>query len=180
MMMKPALARALKISAGGIAICLLLSGLAMGWAQGLKAAPAAHKMGTAKAAPVVHGAWVRLSAVPGRPAAAYFNVHGSPVDDRLLEITSPLAGRIEMHSMSDAGGVMRMERMTETALARGAHVHFAPGGNHLMLFDVATTVKPGTAMMLTLRFAKAGAITVNARVLGAADAPPAHDEHAHP
>lgn len=171
--MKPALARLLKLSAGGLALILLLSGLAMGWTNGLRAAPA-----TAGKAPVVHDAWVRLSAVPGRPAAAYFNMHGSPVDDTLLEISSPLVGRVEMHSMSDSGGVMRMARMNSAALAREAHVHFGPGGNHLMLFDVAASVKPGTALPLTMRFAKAGSITVVARVLGAADTAPG--EHAHP
>ena len=33
----------------------------------------------------VDGAWVRLGAVTGRPAAAYFTVHGGPTPATLLK-----------------------------------------------------------------------------------------------
>ncbi|MGL1255118.1 hypothetical protein ACSTLX_25660, partial [Vibrio parahaemolyticus] len=38
-------------------------------------------------------AYVRLPAVAGRPAVAYFTIHGGPADTVLLSVTSPVVIR---------------------------------------------------------------------------------------
>ena len=63
------------------------------------------------AAARVSGAWVRLAAVAGRPAAGYLTLRGGAVGDRLIGITSPRAGRIEMHSSMAMQGMMHMDKL---------------------------------------------------------------------
>jgi len=129
-------------------------------------APAAASPAAAR----VSGAWVRLAAVPGRPAAGYFTLAAAqPVE--LTGVTSPLA-RVELHGMSMAGGVMRMDRLPSVRAAAGKPVRFAPGGAHLMLFDVAPSVVAGATLPLTFVFADASRVTIDAAVRAAgADTP---------
>jgi copper(I)-binding protein len=140
---------------------------------------AALLSGIAHAAPpaklTVTDAWVRLPAVTDRPAAAYLTIIGGATADRLVAASSPLAGRTELHSMSMAGGVMKMAPMAGADIPAGGTVKFAPGGNHVMLFGIDPAVKPGTGMPLALRFEKAGMVMVNARTIAAGDAAPMGD-----
>lgn len=129
------------------------------------------------AAPAVTGAWVRLPAVPGRPAAGYFTLSGGSKGADLVAVASPLA-RVEMHAMSMAGGVMRMDKLPSARAAAGATVAFAPGGNHLMLFDLPATVRPGATVPLVFRFADGASVKVAAAARAAGDAAPT-DHGAH-
>ena len=42
-------------------------------------------------------AWVRLPAVAGQPAAAYFTIQGGRHDEKLIRLESALAAKTEMH-----------------------------------------------------------------------------------
>ena len=126
------------------------------------------------------GATVRLPAVAGRPAAGYFTLRGGKASDTLTGVASPLATRIEMHSNSMAGGVMRMDALPAVAVAPGATVGFKPGGNHLMVFGLSKGLKFGATVPLVLRF-KSGATLRTAALAvapGAAmDMPAGHGAH---
>ena len=113
-------------------------------------------------------AWVRLPAVPGRPAAAYFTLHGGAANATLVAVATPAALRAEMHE-SMAGG---MRPLGSVALPAGGTVAFAPGGRHVMLFDVDPRLTSGGATSLTLRFADGHRLSARATVVGAADPPP--------
>lgn len=131
--------------------------------------------GTAPAAaatgPHISGAWVRLSAVPGHPAAGYFTLSAGSTPVELTSVVSPLA-RIELHGMSNAGGVMRMISLPSVRVAAGKQVSFSPAGNHLMMFDVPATVRPGTTLPLTFRFADGTTVKADAAARAAgADTP---------
>lgn len=132
---------------------------------------AAMVMGTAPASAAtdrvsVTGAWVRLAAVPGRPAAGYLTLFAGAAPIELVSVSSPLA-RIELHSTSMAGGVMRMDKLPSVRVAAGGQTSFAPGGAHLMLFDVPATVKPGATLPLVLHFAGGETLKVDAIVRAA-------------
>ena len=58
--------------------------------------------------PVASDAWVRLAAVPGRPAAAYFKLRGGAAADRLVAVASPAATRAELHEGGMEGSMMTM------------------------------------------------------------------------
>lgn len=117
--------------------------------------------------PSVKDAWVRLSAVPGRPAAGYFTLKGAAGDDRLLRIDSAVVKTIEMHESVVNGGVMTMRKLTELPLPAGATVAFAPSGNHAMLFDVDPRITPGTAIPMLFSFAGGARIEVEAKTVPA-------------
>lgn len=119
-----------------------------------------------------HG-WVRLAAVPGRPAAAYLTIHGGPEAARLLAIESKDAGSSELHqSMTMQGGVMSMQRLDGIDLPAAGELKFAPGGYHVMLFGLNPKVKPGGRVRLTVRFAKGPPLDIGAKVVGAGENAP--------
>jgi len=120
----------------------------------------------------VEHAWVRLAAVKSRPAAAYFTIHGGPKPATLVAVSSDVAVRSEMHQSMSAGGVATMAPLDRIAIPAHADVAFAPGGRHVMLFDVNPGIKPGRAMTLTFTFADGTRIPLNADVVGAGDPQP--------
>jgi periplasmic copper chaperone A len=125
-----------------------------------------------KAAHIDH-AWVRLPAVSGSPGAAYFTLHGGPADDRLMTVSSPLAVRAEMHDMSMSGGMASMAAMEAgVELPKGGAVTFAPGGKHVMLFDIAPKAVAGRKLPLTLSFASGATLSAEADIVAAGDEAP--------
>lgn len=109
----------------------------------------------------IAGAWVRLAAVPGHPAAGYFTLSAGSAPVELTGVASPLA-RVELHGMSTAGGVMRMNTLPSVRVAAGQRTSFSPAGSHLMIFDVPATVRPGATLPLTFRFADGTTVRVDA------------------
>lgn len=120
----------------------------------------------AQAAPVqVAGAWCRAAGA-GAPTAACYVTLKAPAADRLTAASSPLAGKVEVHDMSMAGGIMRMRHMTEgLPLPAGQTVKMGPGGKHLMLIGPKGALTVGARVPLTLKFQKAGTQTVTAGVV---------------
>jgi copper(I)-binding protein len=126
-----------------------------------------------KAGVTTDGAWVRLPAVAGNPGAAYFTVHGGTEPATLLAVSAPFAVRAELHeSMKGHEGMMSMVPVRDVAVAPHAIVGFAPGGRHVMLFDIAPTLQPGARAPLTLTFADGKRIEVQAVIVGAGDPEP--------
>jgi hypothetical protein len=93
---------------------------------------------------------LRLPAVKGNPGAAYFSVrNGGPAATTLEAVHVEGVGRTEMHE--SAGGSMAF--LKEVPLAAGASVKFAPGGKHVMLFDLDRGLIAGGTTRMTLVFA---------------------------
>lgn len=129
----------------------------------------------APAADAITDAWVRINPAPGRPAAGYFTMTNGPAADALVRAEVPGA-RVEIHTMSMDGGVMRMSRIDQLALKPGETVAFKSGGYHLMIFGLE---KPGASLPVTLVFASGTRRTVMAevRAAGAAAQPNPHAGH---
>jgi copper(I)-binding protein len=124
-------------------------------------------------APAAGDAYVRLAAVPGRPAAGYFVLHGGAKDATLVKVEAAGVARVELHgSRMTANGMATMDALPTVPVPAGADVAFAPGGRHAMLFDVPASVTPGTTLPLTLRFADGASVAVPAKVIAAGDAAP--------
>ncbi|MCW3848668.1 copper chaperone PCu(A)C [Sphingomonas sp. LB-2] len=121
----------------------------------------------------VDGAWVRLPAVAGNPGAAYFALHGGSKDAILLAVMAKFAVRAELHeSMEGHAGMTSMAPVRQVAVPAGATVTFAPGGKHVMLFDVSPSLKPGEKAPVTLSFADGKTVEVQAIIVGAGDPAP--------
>jgi hypothetical protein len=124
-------------------------------APGLAATPASKTIAAPvkeawdQSAPKMAAGWVRFNPVPGRPSAGYFTLAGGGQPDSLIGVTAP-GVRIEMHSMTMAGGIMSMARLDRLAVPAGSSMAFAPGGNHLMIFGLPAGAK---TLPITLSFA---------------------------
>jgi copper(I)-binding protein len=101
----------------------------------------------------VTDAYVRLPAVPRGPAAAYFTVHGGPVAERLIDVTSPNAIRAEMHESTASGGMASMKPIGSVNIPANGTVAFKSGGKHVMFFDVNPALQPPRSMPLEFTFA---------------------------
>ena len=125
------------------------------------------------AEPTVNDAWVRLAAVPGRPAAAYFTLHGGREPARLVAVSAEGIARAEMHESRMTGnGMMAMDAIAGVDLPADGTVSFAPGGRHVMLFGVPSATQPGGTLKLTFRFADGRGAAAEAKVYGAGEAGP--------
>ena len=138
------------------------------------------------AAPTVTAAWVRLPAVTGQPAAAYFTLHGGGSDATLVKVESTLAQRADMHqsmtgtgmanmpgmSISGAHAMAGMAPLDHVAVPAGGTVAFAPGGAHVMLYGLDKVVAPGTAVPLRFGFADGRTAEAEAKTVAAGDGAP--------
>lgn len=121
----------------------------------------------------VEDAWIRLPAVAGRPGVAYFTLAGGPSNATLINVSAEIAVRAEMHeSMTGAGGMTRMTPLASVPVPAATETAFAPGGRHVMLFDINPTAKVGRYYNLTLNFANGARIYTPAMTVGAADPAP--------
>jgi copper(I)-binding protein len=111
--------------------------------------------------------YVRLAAVPGRPAAAYLAlpIHG----DRgaLVSVASPQAARVEMHETMSAGTTASMRPLARIPVRDGDMLAFSPGGRHLMLFGVAPAIRPGGRLTLILSFERGPPLPLDVAVIAA-------------
>jgi hypothetical protein len=122
----------------------------------------------------VSDGWVRLSPLPDRPSAAYFTIHGGPAPAELISVRSSVAIRTELHDMAMDGNVMQMRPITgNVSVPALGKVDFAPGGKHVMLFDVNPGIKAGSAVPFIFTFSDGTRIQYNARAQAAGDPPPA-------
>ena len=95
--------------------------------------------------------------------------------DRLLSVSSPVAGEVELHRMVLDAGVMHMRAVAGVDIKPGAHLVLEPGGYHVMLGDLKHPLRQGDSFPLTLGFEKAGSIEVQVAV----ESMTAGSEHRH-
>lgn len=116
--------------------------------------------------------YVRLAAVKGQPAAAYFTLHGGPKDLTLLSVNTEYAIRSEMHESMTAGGMSSMKPIDHLALPANGTLEFKPGGRHVMLYDVNPEIVPGRTLALTFTFSDGTRLAYPALVIAAGATPP--------
>lgn len=134
-------------------------------------APSSEASDTSTAGPesapgiVVTDAMVRLPAVPGTPGAAYFTVsQGSGAPRKIASVYVEGAERAEMHETATTNGISSMQQVKDVPIEAGKSVEFKPGGRHVMLFEVADTLKPGTTTELTITLDNGDKVSVPAKV----------------
>src|SRR5690606_17950203 len=90
----------------------------------------------------ISDAWARASR-PGQKVGAAYMTLQSPEATTLVQEERPAAGTVEIHSMTMNDGVMKMRMLEDLPLKANEAVELAPGGFHLMLFDLAKPLQAG-------------------------------------
>jgi len=120
----------------------------------------------------VTDAYVRYAAVPGRPSAAYFTIHGGAQDLSLIGVSTDVAIRTEMHETMSEGGAMSMKPIPNVQVPAGSIVKFEPGGKHVMLWNINPGVQPPRRITLNLAFSNGEHIAVAAPLIAAGSPAP--------
>jgi hypothetical protein len=116
---------------------------------------------------VLDQAWARPSLAGAPNGAAYVTLtNRGSAPDRLVAISTPVAGMAELHRDEMRGSVMTMRPAGPLDLAPGQTVAVQPdeGGLHVMLMHMTRGLKAGDHFPMTFTFEKAGAMTVDATV----------------
>lgn len=113
----------------------------------------------------VKEAWAR-PAIQGQTGAVYFVIQNDTrTDDALIGASTDAAASAEAHlSMMDSNGVMSMRMQDAVQVPAGESVIFKPGDLHVMLIDLNRDLQINDTFALTLRFEKAGEITLQVEV----------------
>jgi len=99
----------------------------------------------------VEDAWVRGTVASQKATGAFMRITPS-ANARLVSVSSPAAGVVEIHEMAMEKDVMRMRQVPGLDLAAGRTVELKPGGYHVMLMDLKQPLKGGDSVPLTLTF----------------------------
>ena len=120
----------------------------------------------------IQAPWARATPGQAQNGAAYLTIV-SPTTDRLTAASSPVAKKVELHTMSMEGGVMRMRPLAALDIPAGQTVALSPGGTHIMLLGLARPLREGQSFPLTLSFEHAGGrqVTVAIEKAGAMGPP---------
>ena len=148
----------------------------------LFATPAfAHDDATAIGSLEISASFARAT-LPNAPVGGGFMTienHGEAAD-RLVSVTSPMAGDVQIHEMAMEGDVMRMRAVPDgLELPAGETVELKPGGYHLMFMGLKGAFVEGETVPVTLTFEHAGSVDLALPVLGTAADAASHGEHAH-
>ncbi|GGZ07036.1 copper chaperone PCu(A)C [Novosphingobium colocasiae] len=124
--------------------------------------------------------WSRETA-PGQAVGGGFMTitNKGASEDRLVSGTSPVAAEVQLHTMTMDGVVMRM-RQVEGGIAvpaRGA-LELKPGSYHIMLMGLKRQLRQGDRFPVTLRFQRAGNVTVQFAVQPVTSTGPMESGHA--
>ena len=81
--------------------------------------------------------------------------------DRLMSVSSPVAGVAEIHETKLDAGMMKMREVGPLEVKAGETVQLKPGGYHVMLSELKRPLKAGDKFPMTLEFENAGAVEVS-------------------
>jgi len=120
----------------------------------------------------VTDAYIRFSPVPDNPSAAYFTVHGGDTDVKLIDVSTEVAIRTEMHESMSQGGMASMKPVMSVPIPARSIVKFEPGGLHVMIWKINPGLKPPKAVTLTFAFSNGERIQADAPLVAAGDEAP--------
>ena len=124
-------------------------------------------IGTAHAQSLVIDKAVARATVGKMPnGAAFLQIENKGPDDVLLSGSTPAASRVEIHTMTMEGDVMKMRALDQLELKAGQRLDMKPGsGIHIMLMGLKKPLTAGEKFSLTLNFRKAGKIETTVDVV---------------
>jgi copper(I)-binding protein len=137
-------------------------------------------VGQAFAAEVnVTDAWIRATA-PGQDSAAVAMHITTQKDASIVKVSSPVSGHVEMHSMTQENGMMKMRELDRFELKAQQDVALGNKGTHIMLVGLTKPLVAGETVKIALIFQFSDKhkekIVVNAEIVPLTET---YDEHMH-
>jgi copper(I)-binding protein len=97
----------------------------------------------------VSGAWARAT-VPGQDSASVALHITSQKDANIVAVNSAAATNVEIHSMTEEDGMMKMRALDDFPLKARQETALGSNGNHLMLIGLKKPLAVGDSVPLTL------------------------------
>lgn len=116
---------------------------------------------------MVHDPYARASTMNATSGAAFMMIHNNGDQaDRLIDVSSPVAKKVELHThLEDANGVMKMMHVEEGfELPAGGTIELKRGGHHVMFMGITDAFEQGDMVPVTLTFEKAGEMQIDVPV----------------
>ena len=115
----------------------------------------------------VLAAWARASLSSNNNSAAYMSIN-NPTDKQITILgasAATVANNVELHkSFVDEKGVSRMTSVDKIVVPANSTISLAPGGIHIMLFDLKRKLNPGESFKIVLAIEGMDAIIVDSEV----------------
>ncbi|MGI9370462.1 MAG: copper chaperone PCu(A)C [Ruegeria sp.] len=111
----------------------------------------------------VDDAYARSSGKNAKAGAAFMTImNNGDADDRLVEVRSDAAARVELHThkINDQGVAQMMQVEEGFAIPAGEMHSLQRGGDHVMFMGLTQPFEQGAMVPVTLVFEKAGEIEV--------------------
>jgi copper(I)-binding protein len=110
--------------------------------------------------------WGRPSPKSASNAAFYMAIDNTGQEpDTLTEASIDICDATELHmSNIDDAGVMSMQQVQQIDVPAGEMVNLEPGGLHVMCIGRQADLSPGDSVLVSLSFAEAGEIIVEAEI----------------
>ncbi len=84
--------------------------------------------------------------------------------DRLVEVSTDMAAKSEIHQTVRSGDIMQMQPISALEIPPQGEVRLEPGGYHIMLMGLRQSLRVGDSLTLTLNFEKSGRVEVKVTV----------------
>lgn len=123
--------------------------------------------------------WSRETAAGQAVGGGFLTIANKGAEDRLLSGSSPVAAEVQLHTMTMEGGVMRMRQVQAgIAVPSRGRLELKPGSYHIMFIGLKRPLRQGERFPVTLRFQKAGTVTVKFAVQPIGSTGPMESGHA--
>jgi copper(I)-binding protein len=124
--------------------------------------------------------WARATAPTAQVGGGFMGLMNmGKTDDALLAVKASVSEKVELHTHSMDGGVMKMREVARIDVPAGKTVELKPGSFHVMFINLKAPLKKGDTIPVTLVFEKAGEVKVDMAVdaMGAGGGMSDHKHH---
>jgi copper(I)-binding protein len=128
----------------------------------------------------VTAAWARATPPGAEIGAAYVTIaNRGGFEDRLLGAATPAARSVTIHQSLEESGVATMRPVDAPRIPVGGALEMQPGGTHLMLMGLSAPLRQGEVIPVTLRFERAGDVTLQVPIASIGATTPPEEHHVH-
>lgn len=105
--------------------------------------------------------WIRLLPPTVMHTAAYVTIdNSSNKPDTLLNVTSTVVNSLSVHQTKNVDGMMKMLSADNLQIPAHGKIALAPGGYHIMLMGLESSLVENQEITMTFEFKNAGEIDV--------------------